>query len=109
MGSGAGIGGAVEVDGKGGKSDPKSDSIDRSGGGNDQTREGEEKKEGLMKEQPDVKITGPAEVKNAARRTLYVGNVGDARAVLSYVGVFSFFFETPSSFSLSPLFDDRMR
>ncbi|GAA5872455.1 hypothetical protein JCM1840_006066 [Sporobolomyces johnsonii] len=35
---------------------------------------------------PNVEITGPAEVKQAAKRTLYVGNVGDARAVLSRGG-----------------------
>ncbi|CEQ43008.1 SPOSA6832_04878 [Sporobolomyces salmonicolor] len=35
---------------------------------------------------PNVEITGPAEVKQAAKRTLYVGNVGDARAVLARGG-----------------------
>ncbi|GAA6033307.1 hypothetical protein JCM8097_006684 [Rhodosporidiobolus ruineniae] len=35
---------------------------------------------------PDVEISGPAEVKKAAKRTLYTANVGDARAVLSRGG-----------------------
>jgi protein phosphatase PTC1 len=32
---------------------------------------------------PTVEVKGPAEVKKAAKRTLYTANVGDARAVLS--------------------------
>ncbi|KAI5479467.1 hypothetical protein MNV49_003611 [Pseudohyphozyma bogoriensis] len=35
---------------------------------------------------PVVEVNGPAEVKKAARRTLYTANVGDARAVLSRGG-----------------------
>ncbi|KAM0792648.1 hypothetical protein ACM66B_002429 [Microbotryomycetes sp. NB124-2] len=35
---------------------------------------------------PDVEVRGPAEVKKAAKRTLYTANVGDARAVLSRGG-----------------------
>ncbi|GAA5927352.1 hypothetical protein JCM10213_003448 [Rhodosporidiobolus nylandii] len=35
---------------------------------------------------PDVEISGPAEVKKAAKKTLYTANVGDARAVLSRGG-----------------------
>ncbi|KAK4046888.1 mgpp2cl-1, protein phosphatase 2C-like protein 1 [Microbotryomycetes sp. JL201] len=35
---------------------------------------------------PDVQIKGPAEVRTAAKRTLYTANVGDARAVLSRGG-----------------------
>lgn len=34
---------------------------------------------------PDVEIKGPAEVKKAAKKTLYTANVGDARAVLACV------------------------
>lgn len=34
---------------------------------------------------PEVKVKGPAEVKQAAKRTLYTANVGDARAVLASV------------------------
>jgi serine/threonine protein phosphatase PrpC len=34
---------------------------------------------------PDVEISGPAEVKKAAKKTLYTANVGDARAVLACV------------------------
>ena len=34
---------------------------------------------------PVVEVSGPAEVKKAAKRTLYTANVGDARAVLSCV------------------------
>ncbi|GAA5842663.1 hypothetical protein JCM3766R1_004890 [Sporobolomyces carnicolor] len=60
-----------------------------------QGEEEEEKKE--EQEQPgaresrgrteEVKVTGPAEVvKGAKKRTLYIGNVGDARAVLSRGG-----------------------
>ena len=32
---------------------------------------------------PVVKVSGPADVKKAAKRTLYTANAGDARAVLS--------------------------
>lgn len=32
---------------------------------------------------PTAEVRGPAEVKKAAKRTLYTANVGDARAVLS--------------------------
>ncbi|GAA5942393.1 PP2C family serine/threonine-protein phosphatase [Sporobolomyces koalae] len=39
-----------------------------------------------IEEETKVKVTGPAEVKQADKRTLYVGNVGDARAVLSRGG-----------------------
>ncbi|GAA5854830.1 hypothetical protein JCM8547_004087 [Rhodosporidiobolus lusitaniae] len=35
---------------------------------------------------PDVEVKGPAEVKKAAKRTVYTANVGDARAVLSRGG-----------------------
>ncbi|GAA5974849.1 hypothetical protein JCM11641_008396 [Rhodosporidiobolus odoratus] len=35
---------------------------------------------------PDVEVKGPAEVKKAAKKTLYTANVGDARAVLSRGG-----------------------
>ncbi|GAA5966691.1 hypothetical protein JCM3765_007599 [Sporobolomyces pararoseus] len=46
-----------------------------------------EKEEEETKEAEEVKVTGPAEVvKGAKKRTLYVGNVGDARAVLSRGG-----------------------
>lgn len=34
---------------------------------------------------PVVEVKGPADIKQAAKRTLYTANVGDARAVLSYV------------------------
>ncbi|SCZ91719.1 BZ3500_MvSof-1268-A1-R1_Chr5-1g07628 [Microbotryum saponariae] len=37
-------------------------------------------------ETPHVEIKGPADVKKAAKRTLYTANVGDARAVLSRKG-----------------------
>jgi protein phosphatase PTC1 len=35
---------------------------------------------------PTVQVNGPAEVKRAAKRTLYTANVGDARAVLGRGG-----------------------
>ncbi|GAA6064489.1 hypothetical protein JCM10212_002609 [Sporobolomyces blumeae] len=80
VGAGAGVGGAVEVDGKSSNIDI---SEKRTSGPNEaeaaQDAPGE-------KRQPNVKITGPAEVKRADKRTLYVGNVGDARAVLSRGG-----------------------
>lgn len=37
-------------------------------------------------ETPTVQVKGPAEVKQAAKRTLYTANVGDARAVLGRGG-----------------------
>lgn len=43
----------------------------------------EEKKEEPSPEVPAVQVQGPADVKKAAKRTLYTANVGDARAVLS--------------------------
>lgn len=45
---------------------------------------------------PVVEVKGPADIKQAAKRTLYTANVGDARAVLSYVPI--------SSPSLRPLY-----
>lgn len=46
-----------------------------------------EKQEETKSTAEEVKVTGPAEVvKGAKKRTLYVGNVGDARAVLSRGG-----------------------
>ncbi|ORY39205.1 phosphatase 2C-domain-containing protein [Leucosporidium creatinivorum] len=55
----------------------------RAGGSGSESSSGEERS-GV--ETPKVEVKGPAEVKKAAKRTLYTANVGDARAVLSRGG-----------------------
>lgn len=47
-----------------------------------------ERTEGVV--DPVVEVRGPAEVRKAAKRTLYTANVGDARAVLSCVSFLLF-------------------
>lgn len=55
-------------------------------GKGEETEEREEIASGVpLVTTPTVEVKGPAEIKKAAKRTLYTANVGDARAVLSYV------------------------
>lgn len=60
-------------------------------GGNSRSEEEESiRSNGLEVLTPTAEVKGPAEVKKAAKRTLYTANVGDARAVLSCVSFLYF-------------------
>lgn len=95
---------AQEVEENGSKEEDESNSVGDKiknlvlGDGNGKNEEEEKSKSnGLEVETPTAEVKGPAEVKKAAKRTLYTANVGDARAVLSYVP----FLISPSHLSLA--------